>query len=74
MSDECAAFEEATVLEPPLFDDDSLVTSPFTMALSGDAPTTIFDPPKRPKMLARGSGVMRSDLERSYAAAMAQFR
>lgn len=51
--------DEETVFEPPLvLDDDSLVTSPFTSAISAvEAPTTIFDPPKKPQRLATGSGL-----------------
>ena len=56
-------FDEETVFEPPLvLDDDSLVTSPFASPVQVEAPTTIYDPPKKRKMLARGSGLLRTDV------------
>jgi hypothetical protein len=55
--------DEETLFEPPLvFDEDSVVTSPFAQALPVDPPTTIFDPPKKRKLVTRGSGVLRRDV------------
>jgi hypothetical protein len=64
--DEVTVFDELTVLdETPLFADDSLVTAPVIKALPEELPTTIYDPPKKRKLLARGSGLLRRDaLER----------
>ena len=69
--------EGVTVVDPPLFDDESVATEPFARALFVEGPTTIFDAPVR---VARGSRKIAKlrlttdrELEESYDAAMRQF-